>query len=300
MGKEDDDKEQQIMQLQELLADQRRELMEQQEALQESRERQLSTSKAYTELSEKLTNSIQLTPGPNVNKPRAQRPQDTAYQEAVKAVLTKESENEGKEQSGDKDAIKIFTNLAKALAETSKADINLPPKFYGDDDKWESWYKQWRAYLKAKGWLTTAEHEEGPGATDFDLNINDKIYNALVNLCQKGKAIAYVELAAEFDGRGANQQLLLRYDGFSKQKLQSLKKCAENIRHISGTNITHHIDKFEKICGQMASCGFIPDQEQKIDWFMASVHERTYDAMHAHCINLMLQNTLTFRMAPNP
>jgi hypothetical protein len=53
MGKEDDDKEQQIMQLQELLADQRRELMEQQEALQESRERQLSTSKAYTELSEK-------------------------------------------------------------------------------------------------------------------------------------------------------------------------------------------------------------------------------------------------------
>ena len=70
MGK-GDDKEQQIMQLQELLADQRRELIEQQEALQESQERQLSTSKAYTELSEKLTNSIQLTPGPNVNKPRA-------------------------------------------------------------------------------------------------------------------------------------------------------------------------------------------------------------------------------------
>jgi hypothetical protein len=68
----------------------------------------------------------------------------------------------------------------------------------------------------------------------------------------------------------------------------------ENIRHISGTNITHHIDKFEKICGQMSSCGFIPDQEQKIDWFLASVHERTYEAMLAHCINLMLQNTLTF------
>jgi len=44
----------------------------------------------------------------------------------------------------------------------------------------------------------------------------------------------------------------------------------------------------------MASCGFIPDQEQKIDWFLASVHEKTYEAMHAHCINLMLQNTLTF------
>ncbi len=70
IGKEDEDKEQQIMQLQQLLANQRRELMEQQEALQESQERQLSTSKAYTELSERLTNSIQLTPGPNVNKPR--------------------------------------------------------------------------------------------------------------------------------------------------------------------------------------------------------------------------------------
>ena len=37
----DDDKEQQIMQLQELLADQQRELMEKQEALRESQERQL-------------------------------------------------------------------------------------------------------------------------------------------------------------------------------------------------------------------------------------------------------------------
>jgi hypothetical protein len=42
----DDDKEQQIMQLQELLADPQRELLEKQEALQESQERQLSTSKA--------------------------------------------------------------------------------------------------------------------------------------------------------------------------------------------------------------------------------------------------------------
>jgi hypothetical protein len=268
-SKGDDDKEQQIMQLQELLADQQRELMERQEALQESQERQLSTSKAYAELSERLTNSIQLTPGPNVNKPRVPRPQDTAYKEAVKAVLAKENEEAEKEHNNEKDALKIFTNLAKALAETSKADINLPPKFYGDDDKWESWYKQWRAYLQAKGWLSTAEHEEGPGATDFNLQINDKIYNALVNLCQKGKAIAYVEQAAEFDGRGANQQLLLRYDGFSKQKLQSLKKCVENIRHISGTNITHHIDKFEKICGQMSSCGFIPDQNRLVSRFSA-------------------------------
>ena len=58
--------------------------------------------------------------------------------------------------------------------------------------------------------------------------------------------------------------------------------------------MSNHIDKFEKICGQMVSCGFVPEQEEKIDWFLASVHERTYEAMHAHCINLQLQGTLTF------
>jgi hypothetical protein len=155
------------------------------------------------------------------------------------------------------------------------------PKFYGDDDKWEGWYKQWRAYLQAKEWLATAEHPQGPGATDFNLKINSLIYNALVNLCQKGKAITYIEQAAEFDGHGANQQLLLRYEGFSKQKLQFLKKCIETMRHVSGTNMSHHVDKFEKICELMVNCGYIPDEEQKIDWFMASVYERTYEAMHA-------------------
>jgi hypothetical protein len=44
----------------------------------------------------------------------------------------------------------------------------------------------------------------------------------------------------------------------------------------------------------MVSCGYNPEQEEKIDWFLASVHERTYEAMHAHCINLQLQGTLTF------
>jgi hypothetical protein len=118
--------------------------LEKQEALRESKERQLSTSKAYTELSEKLMNSIQLTPGPNVNKPRVPRPQDTAYQEAVRAVSLKEMD-EGQEEGSkiqEKDLFKIFSNLASALTETSKTDVSLPPKFYGDDDKWESWYKQ--------------------------------------------------------------------------------------------------------------------------------------------------------------
>jgi hypothetical protein len=154
----------------------------------------------------------------------------------------------------------------------------MPTKFNGDDNNWEAWSKQWRAYLQAKEWLTTAEHPEGPGATGFDYKVNAKIYSCLISLCQKGKAITYVKQAAEFDGYGANKQLLIRYDGFSKQKLQSLKKCVELMKHISGTNITHHIDKFEKICGQMVNyCEFTPTEEEKIDWFLASIHERAYE-----------------------
>ncbi len=150
---------------------------------------------------------------------------------------------------------------------TTKSDVNLPPKFYGDDEKWEGWYNQWRAYLQAKEWLSTVDHPEGSGAENFDVKINSKIYN--------------IEQAAEFDGLGANKQLLIRYDGYSKQKLQSLKKCIGTMKHLSGTNMSNHIDKFEKICGQMVSCGFVPEQEEKIDWFLASVHERTHEAMHA-------------------
>jgi hypothetical protein len=45
----------------------------------------------------------------------------------------------------------------------------------------------------------------------------------------------------------------------------------------------------------MVSCGFVPEQEEEeIDWFLASVHERTYESMHEHCINMQLQGTLTF------
>ncbi len=65
----------------------------------------------------------------------------------------------------------------------------MPPKFNGEDNHWDAWSKQWRAYLQAKKWLTTAEHPEGPGAIGFDLTINAKIYNCLINLCRKGKAI---------------------------------------------------------------------------------------------------------------
>ena len=292
----EDEKDQQIELMNEHVMQQQKELQDLREALRESQEERQATSMAYKEISERLTNSVPLTPGPNINKPRIPRPQDTAYQ-AVMQQKENEQAQEGESNTtddGGKEMLRLFTHLTNALKDTSKTDVSLPPKFYGDDEKWEGWYKQWRAYLKAKEWLTTADHPEGPGAKDFDVKINARIYNTLMSLCQKGKAITYIEQAAEFDGHGANKQLLIRYDGYSKQKLYTLKKCIETMKHISGTNMSTHIDKFEKICGQMVSCGFVPTQEEKIDWFLASVHERTYEAMHAHCINLQLQGTLTF------
>jgi hypothetical protein len=94
----------------------------------------------------------------------------------------------------------------------------------------------------------------------------------------------------------AGLALIARYDGFSKQKLAALKTCIERLRHINGTNMSEHVDKFETICTQMTSCGKTPDEEQKIDWFLASVHEHTYDATHAHCTNKLLEGDLTYAM----
>ena len=294
-GNREGGNEQEMERMNEQFLQQERELLELKEALRESQIEKQATSIAYREVSEKLSNSVLLTPGPNINKPRIPRPQDAAYQAVMqsKEKIEDKPEVDSTNDSGN-EMLKLFTHLTNALKDTSKSDVNMPPKFYGDDDKWEGWYKQWRAYLQAKDWLSTTDHPEGPGAENFDVKINSKIYNTLMSLCQKGKAITYIEQAAEFDGYGANKQLLIRYDGYSKQKLQSLKKCIETMKHLSGTNMSNHIDKFEKICGQMVSCGFVPEQEDKIDWFLASVHERTYEAMHAHCINLQLQGTLTF------
>ena len=132
---------------------QQRELKDLREALRESHEQRQATSMAYMEISERLTNSVPLTPGPNINKPKVPRPQDAAYQ-AVMQQKEVEQEQEGEQYTnandGGREMLKLFTHLTTVLKDTSKSDVSLPPKFYGDDDKWEGWYKQWRAYLQAK------------------------------------------------------------------------------------------------------------------------------------------------------
>jgi hypothetical protein len=37
-----------------------------------------------------------------------------------------------------------------------------------------------------------------------------------------------------------------------------------------------------------------PTDEDKVDWFLASVTEKTYDSVHAGCTDKQLDGTLTF------
>jgi hypothetical protein len=57
-----------------------------------------------------------------------------------------------------------------------------------------------------------------------------------------------------------------------------------------------HIDRFERICGQMAhnNPDKPPTDEKKIDWFLDSVTEKTYDSVHATCTDKLLDGDLTF------
>ena len=111
--------------------------------------------------------------------------------------------------------LKLFSHLTNALKDTSKSDVNMAPKFYGDDDEWEGWYKQSRmedggpTFKRKTGYQQLIIFKSLVHTILMLRSIrNSKIYNTLMNLlvCQKGKAITYTEQAAEFDGHGTNHQ----------------------------------------------------------------------------------------------
>jgi hypothetical protein len=56
-------------------------------------------------------------------------------------------------------------------------------------------------------------------------DVNKKIYNKLLSLCQKGTAATYVTKAANFNGWEAAKYFFLeRYEGYSKQRQRSLRQ----------------------------------------------------------------------------
>jgi hypothetical protein len=130
----EDEKEAQIQQLQALLREQSQQLEQTQQALRYSQTERQETSQAFAEISQKLSNSIPITPGPNINNPRLPRPQDLAYQAMIQnQEKTIDEENDSSEE---KNILKIFSRLTNVLKETTKTDVNMPPKFNGDDNHW--------------------------------------------------------------------------------------------------------------------------------------------------------------------
>ena len=219
-----DEKEETIFRMQEKIDEYERQILMAKETIREQENDKIETLK-------KITEALPTTPGPNMMRPKTPRAQNVAYQAILEATQKEKEDN--KPKTNEEALTGLVVNLVASLKATTKVDIASPPKFKGDDTKWKSWYKQLRAYLQAKGWLKTFDHPIGPGANDFDAEINSSIYNLLMNLCNNGKASTCLEGAAEFDGRGAGLALLARYDGFSKQKLAALKSCIERLRHIN-------------------------------------------------------------------
>ena len=244
------------------------------------------------------------TPGPHCLQEKAPRREDLLLQQRMKQQELTENGNPDatlpSTQTHDTDPTKhlvdVFKQLTLVMKESSTSDTKDPIHFNGSDGRWDEFYAQFRTYLSAKNWLSTFEHPIGPGAPGFNNEINKKLYNKLIMLCQHGHAVTYIKKAAEFDGHGAGRELLKRYHGYSKQRHKTLTKAIEQLRHVNGTDITKHIDLFEKICGQLAhnNPADPPTEEERIDWFLDTVNERTYESVHASCVDKHLEGTLTF------
>jgi hypothetical protein len=73
-------------------------------------------------------------------RPKTPRAQDVAYKAIIEA--TEKEKGEGKPKTTEEVLAGLVVNLAVSLKATTKVDIASPPKFKGDDTKWESWYKQ--------------------------------------------------------------------------------------------------------------------------------------------------------------
>ncbi len=76
-----------------------------------------------------------------------------SHQEALKQrqateQQTVDSVDEFKSETG---VLKFFSKLAQAFTDSNNSDVSTPPHFSGKDDEWETWYSQFRTYLKGKG-----------------------------------------------------------------------------------------------------------------------------------------------------
>jgi len=116
--------------------------------------------------------------------PRVPRPQDLEYMnllDTAKRLKEKKEEREQRhrntwstpgshlnEPPNNDMALTMQTflaNMGSLLKNNNKNrdSVTELPRFQGMDTQWPKWHQLLRAYLQAKGWLTTFDHPIGPG-----------------------------------------------------------------------------------------------------------------------------------------
>jgi len=130
-----DEKEETIIRMQEKIDEYERQMLIAQQIIKE----QENDKNDKFETIKRITEALPTTPGPNLMRPKTPRAQDVAYQAIIEA--TEKEKGEDKPKTNEEMLAGLVMNLAASLKATSKADIACPPKFKGDDAKWENWYK---------------------------------------------------------------------------------------------------------------------------------------------------------------
>ena len=55
-----------------------------------------------------------------------------------------------------------------------------------------------------------------------------------------------------------------------------------------------HIDLFEGILSHMPEHNYFPTDTEKIDWFLATIHESIYDSAKSNCMTQKISGTLQY------
>jgi hypothetical protein len=90
--------------------------------------------------------------------PRVPRPQDIAYVETMRRQKAQEEAMQAmntpqvQADTAQIDLLKVLSHLATIVTDNrTTSDVSEAPKFSGRTEDWDTWYQQFRTYLKAKG-----------------------------------------------------------------------------------------------------------------------------------------------------
>ncbi len=110
-------------------------------------------------LIDKMKAPFELTPvtDPTLT-PRVPRPQVIAHVETMRRQKAQEEAMQttqtpqAQAETASSDLLKVLSHLATIVTDyRTTSDVSEAPKFSGRTEDWDTWYQQFRTYLKAKG-----------------------------------------------------------------------------------------------------------------------------------------------------